>query len=101
VDEERIQVVDVPPPLEEPREDGVEFGVSIEEGTPERGEERNEGQLDLWVPPVNRGIENPCDSVAAGEDVGGPDIAVQELRVIGFVDQVAEAARELQHAFVG
>src|SRR5262249_46958507 len=77
VDEERIKLIDGAAFFEAGRDRPVSV-VLVEKRRRERPEELDERELDLRMGVVDRRIDDRRELPVAGEDVAGPEIAVDE-----------------------
>ncbi len=92
--QQRIEVVEIAPRLQEAGGERRKLGVAAEEGLAERAEQRAERQLDLGVRPVNCRIDEAGHAPGLHEHVAAPAIAVDQRRTRRLLDPAVEAARQ-------
>ena len=71
-----------------------ELPVGVEEAPREAAEHGREGEVDLGVAVVRSGVEERGEDSAAGEDVAGPEVAVEECRRRGLGREIDEPRRD-------
>ena len=94
VHQQRVEVVDVAAFLEEAGFDRADLAVAREEGIGEGREQGREGELDLRIGVIDRGIDEAGDAASSHQDVASPHIAVDQRRACGLFDPFAEIGGE-------
>ena len=89
-----VEIIEIAPSLEEAGADRPELVIALEEGLAEGAEQRNIRQFDLGMAVVDGGVDKRGDPAGRGEDIGRPDVTVDERRLIRFFQPVVEPGGE-------